>query len=186
MAVSSAVKYQSDITDKLGDTGERVGEHVRLASDNLGSSNSSSVPDQYNSINTLSMSKIPSAYVTREIPENVIIKKSSQLVPMQEWEGVVKSVDHDEEIFTAELFDLSGDGPTETAEIFLQEVNSDDMELVKPGAIFRWVIGYRDKISGQRERISTIVFRRLPAWTATQLKEAQSQAKVLADAIQWD
>lgn len=80
---------------------------------------------------------------------------------LQEWEGVVTAVDGDK--MMASLIDITAGGLTveEIAEIPLSEVAAADQARVVPGAIFRWVIGYVRKASGNLRRGSEIYFRRL-------------------------
>jgi hypothetical protein len=96
-----------------------------------------------------------------------------------QWEGVVTSATDKE--FDAELREIGNPSmPTEAATFDLAEIGEDDLPLVKPGAIFYWAIGYRSK-SGQKTKESRIRFRRLPNWTAWQLREAQKRAEELKE-----
>ena len=63
-------------------------------------------------------------------------------------------------------------------------MDPEDLDLLEPGAVFYWNIGYRDRPSG-RERISTIRFRRLPVWTADELKVADQEAARVREKIGW-
>ena len=51
----------------------------------------------------------------------------------------------------------------EEAEIPLEEISESDAVKMKVGSIFRWVVGYKRWAMGQKERVSSIVFRDLPA-----------------------
>ncbi len=44
----------------------------------------------------------------------------------------------------------------------LEEVTSDDIPLLKPGAVFYWSIGYADYPGRPRVRESRVRFRRIP------------------------
>lgn len=82
---------------------------------------------------------------------------------LQQWEATVTTVGQDE--FTALLDDLTDAArPREEAVFDLDEVSPGDLELVKPGAVFRWNIGYRTSVGGQRERVSYLHFVRIPGW----------------------
>ena len=81
----------------------------------------------------------------------------------QEWEGYVVAINATE--FTARLVDLTAGASyeEEEAEIPLEEVSEADAERMQIGSIFRWAIGIRRSATGQKERVSRIVFRDLPA-----------------------
>ena len=81
----------------------------------------------------------------------------------QEWEGYVVAINGTE--FTARLVDLTAGASyeEEEAEIPLEEVSETDAERMQIGSIFRWAIGIRRSATGQKERVSRIVFRDLPA-----------------------
>ena len=82
---------------------------------------------------------------------------------LQEWEGYVVSINETE--FTARLVDLTDrrSFEEEEARIPLEEISESDAAKMKVGSIFRWVVGYKRWAMGQKERISSIVFRDLPA-----------------------
>jgi hypothetical protein len=104
-------------------------------------------------------------------------------VLLQKWQGVVKSVDG--ESFLAELRDLIADGPEEEADFPIDDIPNADKELVAPGAVFYWCIGYLDTLNGQRVRASEIRFRRVPAWTEREVERAKSEAEKLREVIGW-
>ena len=81
----------------------------------------------------------------------------------QEWEGYVVAIDGTE--FTARLVDLTAGASyeEEEAQIPLEEVSEADAERMRIGSLFRWVVGIRRSPTGQKERVSLIVFRDLPA-----------------------
>ncbi len=104
---------------------------------------------------------------------------------LQEWEGYVQTVGSNE--FTASLIDWTQQRKTadEEADFSIDDLTEEDKKLLKPGAVFRWLIGYRS-IGGTKERFSKIVFRRLPQWTERELRESQEKAKNIANAITWE
>ncbi len=99
---------------------------------------------------------------------------------LQEWEGYVEEIGED--YVVASLVDTTaGESVSkEKAEVPLSEISEGDRDLVRVGAVFRWVIGYRKLESGQKERSSQIVFRRLPQWTAVEVRRAHSDAADLS------
>ncbi|MBN1875906.1 MAG: hypothetical protein JXA33_16910 [Anaerolineae bacterium] len=92
----------------------------------------------------------------------------------QKWEGYVLEVG--KETFLARLVPLIGEDADLEAEIYLEEIDREDRELVTPGAVFYWSIGYLKKPSGTY-RTSLIRFRRLPSLSAKELKAARIQAQ---------
>jgi len=117
----------------------------------------------------------------------VPIEPRSRLIPLQTWEGYVEAVDEPNKLIRVRLCDLekTGTSDEEIAEISFDEIYQDDLELVRPGAVFRWIIGYREQPFGRRERVSSFVFRRLPSWTESDLESAQKKCEELARAIRW-
>ena len=109
---------------------------------------------------------------------------SSKLEVLNSWEGVVTQISYGEGYFTARLYDLtnSQNGVSE-ADFEIEDVSSNDRDLLRSGGIFRWMVGYRRHSFGQRERVSAIVFRRLPSWTAEDLKRAQDEGERLAASL---
>ena len=100
---------------------------------------------------------------------------------LQEWQGHVLERGMDE--FTASLVDLSHDSPDslfgvqeEEATIPLSEISENDLPRLRPGSIFRWVIGYERLSSGTKRRISQIVFRDLPVMTERDRSEGEQWA----------
>ncbi len=58
------------------------------------------------------------------------------------------------------------------------EISEDDQELIRPGAIFNWHIGYEME-RGTVKRSSIIRFRRMPKWTESDKEKAESFEKEL-------
>lgn len=98
---------------------------------------------------------------------------------LQLWEGVVQEVRGDSVLVT--LIDQTHlDYPDEEAEIAMAEIPEGDRHLVVPGAVLYWSVGYREGPGQPRERVSRIRFRRLPAWSKTDLDRAHANAQELA------
>lgn len=98
------------------------------------------------------------------------------LYPIQEWEGYVTEIRR--RVFEARLLDLTaGESlPHETALIPLTQVSERDAAGMRPGSVFRWVIGRRRDTTGTRQRVSVIVFRDLPVMTRAKLRDAEEWA----------
>jgi len=105
----------------------------------------------------------------------------------QEWEGTVIRVESDK--LFARLIDLTNVSTRqeeEDAEVPLEEVQSGDRVLVKPGAVFRLAVGYQKTAGGSHHRIANLVFRRLPQWTKREIAEADAAAMRSFNAIQME
>jgi hypothetical protein len=109
---------------------------------------------------------------------NPPIPQKEAFLALQRWEGVVTECG--DETFLARLNDLSAEGADEEVELPLQDISDEDRPLVALGAVFYWAIGYRFDGSGQRSRVSSLRFRRLPVWSAAELAAARERAAVVA------
>lgn len=123
-----------------------------------------------------------------ELPQSVR-RRADQSVsfhPLQEWEGYIVGVGNN--TFKARLTDLTA-GETianEEVELPIDDLTDDDRDLLAPGYVFRWAIGYQRTRSGAKKRISQIVFRRLPQWTEKELAKAEEEGKNLSSGLKWD
>ena len=106
-------------------------------------------------------------------------RETSEVV-LQEWEGVVESVE--KETFAASMRDLTaGEAyPGEVAELPVEDVSDDDMELLETGAVFYLTVGRSVRPNGQQERFGRMVFRRLPPFTSSDFSRAEERARRLA------
>lgn len=124
---------------------------------------------------------------TERLPDPVIkLPKITRTLPreakLQEWEGQVQTVTG--ESFTANLTDVTAGSTEEGSEVelLMDDLSDGDRGLVFPGAVFRWILGYRYS-DGQKDSFSRIVMRRLPIWTTPEIKEADREAAELHDAL---
>lgn len=106
----------------------------------------------------------------RMAPEPKRLQTSGERVELlQQWEGVVEEVEGEE--FFARLSDRTNPArEQEVATFECAEVSTDDLPLLVPGAVFYWSISYRVARHGQKTRTSSIKFRRLPAWSANDIR----------------
>lgn len=104
-------------------------------------------------------------------------------ISLQKWRGIVTDVS--EKYFRAKLINLTDIGYDEESEIFFSEITDEDVELIKPGAVFYWSIGYNHSSTGQRRKFSDIRFRRLPNWSNKEIELARNKAKAIRDCIGW-
>lgn len=103
---------------------------------------------------------------------------------LQSWEGIVESATP--EAITTRLRDRSKKSPDQIAEFSIDEISPIDRELVQPGAIFYWDIGYSEDKTGQRLRASLIRFRRLPAWTHKEIEKAKRDSIEMRNKLGWE
>ncbi len=108
----------------------------------------------------------------------------TRLMPMVEWEGTVETVDWDKGEFTARLREVAqADRAIEYGTFSIDEVDQDDLDLLRSGGIFRWVIGKRENSYRRIENTSKLMFRRLPGYSFSDLLTADAQAEAWAASI---
>lgn len=126
------------------------------------------------------------------LPENLVARLSHEspyvvsFRVLQEWDGYVTEVGAD--YFRARLTDLSSNQSqdSEEAMIPLDELDEESRARISVGSMFRWSIGYERLRSGQKNRVSRMVMRRLPAWTREELERAKLEAEKLSRSITWE
>lgn len=105
---------------------------------------------------------------------------------LQEWEGNVTSIDG--ETFGADLVDMTRAArqADEHVELPIEEIGQEQRSELRLGAVFRWTIGYETLPTGQRRRVSQLVFRQLPRWTRSDIDAAKRQASNRYRRIEWE
>lgn len=156
-------------------------EPWRATSNTVSSTGPSTLNPESQAATTVALNRSASVALFPDEPRARSVEAS--FYALQEWEGYV--IDISEDTFTARLMDLSAtDGLEEEADFPIADLSSVDQSELRLGAIFRWSIGYRKTCGGSKERVSRIVFRRLPAWTEAELERSHQQAEALAVALQ--
>jgi hypothetical protein len=98
-----------------------------------------------------------------------------RFIVLQRWEGTV--VSNTDDNFTAIVRDLTdARRPEEEVTLPFAELADDDWALARLGAIFYWTIGYRVKLSGSRERVASLRFRRLPEFSRRDIARIHDEA----------
>lgn len=116
---------------------------------------------------------------TRQLDVVINLNKAKEELKLC-WSGVVISA-NDQEL-TVRMEDLlNRENPDELVVLSRDEIDDKDQCLVKPGALFYWNIGYRQGFKCPKERFSIIRFRRLPKWTAKEIKDTENLAEEYAD-----
>lgn len=123
-----------------------------------------------------------------QLPAPNPMPPASSMHALQEWEGYV--FEKGEVEFAARLLDLTTGLGSQTermqeeeAIIPVSEVSEYDFNKLRPGSVFRWVIGYERSASGTKRRVSQIVFRDLPAMTKQDRDEGSEWARRVAQSI---
>ena len=98
--------------------------------------------------------------------------------PLQVWEGVVNDVDHDAQIMQVVLTPRMLVDEPHTADIELQWVADQDLDLVKPGAVFYLTL-FKRTSKGSISNSQELRFRRLPSWSKSQMVEIDKRADAL-------
>ncbi len=97
---------------------------------------------------------------------------------IQVWEGSVIEVDRELGVMQVFLNAKMGHVTPHTGEIELQWVSEQDIDLVRPGAIFYLTLFKRKKRSGI-ENAQELRFRRRPSWTKNQVAQVERDAKMI-------
>lgn len=97
---------------------------------------------------------------------------------LQIWEGEVLHLNVASDTMTVKLIDRQGLVPAHTADVGLDWVVPQDLELVRPGAVFYWTI-YRETKRSTIKHAQEIRFRRLPNWTKRQVANVKDNASAL-------
>ena len=97
---------------------------------------------------------------------------------LQQWEGVVTEISEDS--LLAELLDLTDPAkPREIVEIPRNEIPDADQDLLLPGCVFYWIIGFEISNGGQKGRVSEIRLRRNPKWSHHDIDSIKARGKEL-------
>lgn len=100
---------------------------------------------------------------------------------LNKWQGQVLSVGQD--TFKAVLHDSAHPGTVEHAELFISDLAEDGRALLRPGAFFYWMIGYRDEGSRQRTRASIVWMKRSGIMGQERFKAALDNVQRTWDAV---
>ncbi len=119
----------------------------------------------------------------RKTPVNSGVRS---LTPIMEWEGSVESIEGDG--FVARLCNVTTGEilPTEEARFPVSDLNDVQRGNLEKGAIFRWVIGLQRLPNGNKQRVSELFFRRLPAHSRREMDETLERIGAWLDAREWD
>ena len=105
-------------------------------------------------------------------------ENSPDAAVIQIWEGKVIGVDQEQGVMHVLLEAKLGNDPPHTGDIELQWVAAQDIDLVRPGAIFYLTLYKRTK-RGTIENAQELRFRRLPTWSRHQLARVKLDAEMV-------
>lgn len=179
-------------TQEKGDQGTRWmgGTCVSLPSMLANISNRSdikieTVNESYSSFKSPLVEKIENAVLDVPHVKNDEGIANDKFLALHEWEGIVLELQED--TFTARLTDVTDrQQQPEEGDFLIEDIRSDDLKLLREGAVFRWVVGYEIKKRGEKRRSSQIIFRRLPQWTKREIEEADREAMLVMESINWE
>jgi hypothetical protein len=110
------------------------------------------------------------------LPSLPLARPYAEISVTDRWDGVVTNIDPHGEFFEATFVPAGADGPVLTAEFLVDEVDEDDRELIRHGALFYALAG-RLRISDTRwQATSAIRFRRVPPTRSDDLDDAREYA----------
>jgi hypothetical protein len=120
--------------------------------------------------------------VTPPVPKVVPPRAVPTLRQLQLWEGTV--IECQNGSFVARATDRTKpSNPAELVAFELEEISPEDRKLVQPGASFYWTIGVERSPAGQITNIERLNFRRLPGWSTSSVREAEKEAKEIAELL---
>lgn len=102
---------------------------------------------------------------------------------IQLWEGRVLTADFKSGVMQVLLCAKMGVVPDHTAEIELQWVSEQDLDLVRPGAVFYLTL-YKQSRKRTVTNAQELRFRRRPTWSKQQIRQIWSDANTLATKMQ--
>ncbi len=124
--------------------------------------------------------------VDSRVLDKTMARRGRTLDPTAEWEGYVESITEDE--FSVRMVNVRSKSPlpADQATFNKNDVSEYDRQLLKEGAIVRWVIGRERLPTGQVRNVSELYFRRLPAHSNKDYERASRKAETLLKAIIWE
>lgn len=124
----------------------------------------------------------PHAQIQKTVP---ITKDEVEIVAFQlleSWTGLVEQVNATARTFDAQVASELHSSIREAAQFTFDEISEDDLDLVRPGAIFYWSVGYQVDKFGRRSTQSSLRFKRGKFWTR---KEQDSVDQRVASDLDW-
>jgi hypothetical protein len=169
MASSSATSYY------------RSDEHVRIVDDTVRDS-SSSVDRHSETVAGQLGQKRPVRLQPSENKDADFISmplSRERFEVLKNWEGVVTAVERKSFFAMARLVDSELDRAEDELEIDFDNVLSSERSLVQEGAVFYLTVGKRYPEGGRPEKVTKLIFRRMPRWSTGDIERAKATAEDL-------
>lgn len=188
MPASTNVKIATTASEqRLGDDyglrKERIQSAFDVGDDNTGpTSNTSPVKAVTLKLNT---ETAPRRGIRWATPPSV--NRLVGFVTERRWQGRILTVDADGN-FWARVYDVDEENVDEMEEVQFDSEDVSDLmkDLVKPGGIFFWDIGFQVEPSGQRVRQSVLSFPMIPRVSQQERQAARERAERRFSALGWD
>lgn len=145
----------------------------------VGPANTAARPEEFAASSLTAKSQLGKEFLPPSLPKmREISDDAADAAVLQLWEGRVLSVDDDTQSMRALLSAKMGQVPDHTAQIELQWVSEQDLDLVKPGAVFYLTL-YKQVRRGNIKNSQELRFRRRPSWSQHQIQQIRAEAQVL-------
>jgi hypothetical protein len=103
---------------------------------------------------------------------------------LQIWEGTVLDVDMKHQLMRAQLrAKQPGQMEDHVGDIHFEWVTEQDLQLIRPGAVFYLTLYKTRRPGGTLVNSQELRFRRLPAWTQSQLAQVDAMAEAMMKKI---
>jgi len=168
LSIPNKLNYDSGITPVDGNVGQSV-SHNQIPQ--LSQNNDDQVEQ------TTGISHLPKIHRSQLVPSQMKADLQATFKSTKKWEGMI--VDIVDDSFSARLVSSDTAVEDEYTTFTFEEIDPADHELIIPGAIFYWNIGYTINSVGTKTRDSIIIFRRSPRCSRSdRLKREEDSKKI--------
>jgi hypothetical protein len=105
---------------------------------------------------------------------------------IKHWEAIVTAVETRSFFAMARSVESDNERAEDEIEIDLENVLPSERDLVREGAVFYLIVGTRYPTGSRPEKITKLIFRRMPRWSAGDIQRAKSVAEKLWEAFNFD
>lgn len=104
---------------------------------------------------------------------------------LEERDGVVLEAPDGADTVRVRLVDPRGNEPDQELDVERDQFSPADEDLIEPGAMFYWAIGYVTRRTGRRTLVLAIDFRRLPRHDGGAIVRARATGRNYAEEMGW-